>query len=269
MDDFIVRALLAGLGVALVAGPMGCFVVWRRMAYFGDTVAHASLLGVAMALMLDANILVGVLAVGSAIALALFLLQDRLALATDTLLGILSHGSLAVGLVAIAMMANVRVDLLGYLFGDILAVGWSDLAVIWGGALVLLGLLAMLWRPLLAVTVSPDIAAAEGLPAQRTRLVYVLALAVLIALAMKLIGILLITALLIIPAAAARPFASSPEAMAVLAALIGAVSVGGGVGVSLMLDTPSGPSIVVTAVLLFTLGLLVSAARQSVKQWVK
>ena len=265
MDDFILRALLAGLGVALIAGPMGCFVVWRRMAYFGDTVAHASLLGVALAIMLEINIFIGVLAIGSLIALTLFILQDRLALATDTLLGILSHASLAFGLVAISMMSNLRVDLLGYLFGDILAVGWLDLAIIWGGAVVLLGLLALMWRPLLAVTVSPDLAAAEGLPAQRTRLVYVLALAVLIALAMKLIGILLITALLIIPAAAARPFAGSPEVMAVMAALIGAASVGGGVGASLMLDTPSGPSIVVTAVLLFVLGLVFSSARQSAK----
>ena len=265
MDDFILRALLAGFGVAIIAGPMGCFVVWRRMAYFGDTVAHAALLGVALAIMLQVNILIGVLTVGAAIAVALFLLQDRLALATDTLLGILSHASLAIGLVAIALMANIRVDLLGYLFGDILAVGWADLTIIWAGALVLMGLLAMMWRPLLAVTVSPDLAAAEGMPARRTRLAYVLALAVLIALAMKLIGILLITALLIVPAAAARPFARSPEIMAVLAALIGMAAVSGGIGASLVLDTPSGPSIVVMAVTLFVLGLAVNAARQSLR----
>ncbi len=263
MDDFILRALLAGLGIAVIAGPMGCFVVWRRMAYFGDTVAHAALLGVAFAIILDVNILFGVLATGSAIAVALYLLQDRLALATDTLLGILSHGSLAIGLVAISLMAGLRLDLLGYLFGDILAVGWADLALIWGGAVLLLGLLLCLWRPLLAVTVSPDLAAAEGLPAQRTRLAYVLALAVLIAIAMKLIGILLITALLIIPAAAARPFARSPEIMAVLAALFGAASVGGGIGASMMFDTPSGPSIVVAAVCLFLGGLAISSVRQS------
>ncbi|MEO0392430.1 MAG: iron chelate uptake ABC transporter family permease subunit [Pseudomonadota bacterium] len=265
MDDFILRALLAGFGVAVIAGPMGCFVVWRRMAYFGDTVAHAALLGVALAILLDVNILAGVLAVGLTIAVALFVLQDRLSLATDTLLGILSHASLALGLLAIAMMTGIRVDLLGYLFGDILTVGWSDLLVIWGGACVLLGLLAIMWRPLLALTVSPDLAAAEGVPARRVRLAYVLALAVLIALAMKLIGILLITALLIIPAAAARPFARNPEAMALVAALIGAVSVSGGIGASLAFDTPSGPSIVVTAVVLFALGLMVSAGARLVK----
>lgn len=262
MDDFILRALLAGLGVAIIAGPMGCFVVWRRMAYFGDTVAHAALLGVAMALVLQLNILVGVLAVGSAIAVALFLLQDRLALATDTLLGILSHGSLAVGLLAISWMTSLRVDLISYLFGDILAVSWSDLTVIWSGAVVLLALLAFMWRPLLAVTVSPDLAAAEGLPTRRTRLAYVLALAVLIALAMKLIGILLITALLIIPAAAVRPFARNPEIMALMAAAAGATAVGSGIGASMLFDTPSGPSIVVAAVVLFALGLAVSSLKR-------
>ncbi|MEM6903661.1 MAG: metal ABC transporter permease, partial [Pseudomonadota bacterium] len=236
---------------------LGCFVVWRRMAYFGDTIAHASLLGVAFALVLEINLTIGVLAIGSAIAIALFMLQGRLQIATDTLLGILSHSALAIGLVAISLLSNIRVDLLGYLFGDILAVGWSDLAMILGGAAILLALMVKLWRPLLAITVSPDMAAAEGVPAQRTRLAYVLALAVLIAMSMKLVGILLITSLLIIPAAAARPFARTPEVMAVIAVGLGCLSVAGGLGASLTFDTPSGPSIVVAAVLIFILGLLV------------
>jgi zinc transport system permease protein len=265
MDDFILRALLAGLGVAIVAGPMGCFVVWRRMAYFGDTIAHAALLGVALAVVAEVNMFFGVLAMGGAVALGLFLLQDRLQLATDTLLGILSHASLAIGLITIAVLAGIRVDLLGYLFGDILAVGWNDLAMIWGGAVLLLGFLALLWRPLLAVTVSADLAEAEGLPARRTRLAYVLALAVLIAMAMKLVGILLITSLLIIPAAAVRPFARSPEWMAVLAAGAGAGAVAGGIGMSMLYDTPSGPSIVVAAVVLFLLGLAGSSLLHSGK----
>lgn len=257
MDDFLIRALLAGIGVALVAGPLGCFVVWRRMAYFGDTVAHASLLGVALALILEINLTLGVLAIGSAVAVALFVLQGRLQIATDTLLGILSHSALAIGLVTISLLSNMRIDLLGYLFGDILAVGWSDLAIIWGGAALLLGLIVKLWRPLLAVTVCPDVAAAEGLPTQRTRLAYVLALAVLIALSMKLVGILLITSLLIIPAAAARQFARTPEMMALIAVGLGCLSVAGGLGASLTFDTPSGPSIVVAAVVIFMLGLMV------------
>ncbi|MBV6633767.1 MAG: metal ABC transporter permease [Alphaproteobacteria bacterium] len=261
MDDFLIRALLAGIGVALVAGPMGCFVVWRRMAYFGDTVAHASLLGVGLALILEVDLTLGVLATSCVVATTLFALQGRLQIATDTLLGILSHSALAVGLVAISLLSGLRIDLLSYLFGDILAVAWSDLVVIWGGAALLLGLMIKLWRPLLAITVCPDVAAAEGLPAQRTRLVYVLALAVLIALSMKLVGILLITSLLIIPAAAARPFAKSPEMMAMMAAGLGCLSVAGGLGASLTFDTPSGPSIVVAAVTLFILGLAIPRRR--------
>ena len=261
MPAFMLRALLAGMALALVTGPMGCFVVWRRMAYFGDTVAHAALLGVALALALEADLFVGMLAVGVAVALALYLLQDRLALATDTLLGILSHGALAFGIVTIALLPDARFDLMGYLFGDILAVSWAEVGMIWAGALGLLAVLGWLWRPLLAVTVSPDLAAAErlsvlGINARRARLLYVLALALLIALAIRLVGILLITAMLIVPAAAARPFSRTPEAMALLASTVGLLSIGGGLSASYWLDTATGPSVVVVAVLLFIAGHL-------------
>ena len=258
LDDFFTRALLAGVGLALVTGPLGCFVVWRRMAYFGDNMAHSALLGVALSLIMEINLMVGVFLVATLASLALVFMERRRALSTDALLGILSHSTLALGLVMVAFMTWVRVDLMGFLFGDILAVSRLDIAVVYCGGAAVLTLLIWLWRPLLAATVNTDIAQAEGLKPERSRLIFMLLMAAVIAIAMKLVGILLITALLIIPAATARRFASGPEVMAALAAVVGALSVIGGLTASLQFDTPSGPSIVVAALALFLLSLMPS-----------
>ncbi len=263
MEDFLLRAGLAGLGVALTAGPLGCFVVWRRMAYFGDSLAHSALLGVALGFALGTDLNVTILIVCLGFALLLVLLQSKGALATDTALGILSHSALALGIVAIAMMEWLRVDLMGYLFGDILSVGWRDVAWIYAGAAFSLAGLAWMWRDLLRATIHEDLALAEGVPCARLRLIFMMLIALTVAIAMQVVGILLITALLIIPAAAARPFARSPEQMALLAAFIGALSVFGGLGASLILDSPSGPSIVLAAAVLFTLSLIGSTIRSS------
>lgn len=255
-DDFFVRAMVAGIGVALTAGPLGCFVVWRRMAYFGDTMAHSALLGVALSLLLQLNLIVSVFLVASAVSLLLIFLQRRQALSADALLGILSHSALAIGLVIVAFMSWVRIDLVSFLFGDILAVTRSDIALIWGGGLVVIVSMVFLWRSLLASTVNTELAEAEGLKPERAKLIFTLLMALVIAIAMKVVGIMLITSLLIIPAATARRFSATPEVMAVVASLIGAVAVVGGLFGSLTYDTPSGPSIVVAAVILFVISLL-------------
>lgn len=256
LDDFFTRSIVAGVGVAIVAGPLGCFIVWRRMAYFGDTMAHSALLGVALSLLLGTNMTAGVFLVAALVAVALLLLQRRNALSTDALLGILSHSTLAIGLVMLAFMSWVRIDLMGFLFGDILAVSKVDIALVYGGGALVLAVLVVLWRPLLAATVSTELAEAEGLRPERARIAFMLLMAAVIAIAMKIVGILLITSLLIIPAAAARRFATTPEQMGVMAAVIGAVAVVSGLYGSLSWDTPSGPSIVVAALGLFLLSLL-------------
>lgn len=255
LDDFFTRALIAGVGIALSAGPLGCFVVWRRMAYFGDTMAHSALLGVALAVMFQINVVAGVFVVATVASLALLLLQKQEALSTDALLGILSHSTLAIGLVMVAFMTTVRFDLMGLLFGDILAVSKLDLALIWGGGALVLAILALLWKPLLAATVNPEIAEAEGLRPEPARIIFMLLMAAVIAIAMKIVGIMLITSLLIIPAATARRLSSTPEMMAIIAALAGAVAVVAGLSGSLQFDTPSGPSIVVAALVLFLLSI--------------
>lgn len=255
LDDFFSRALIAGVGVALVAGPLGCFIVWRRLAYFGDTLSHAALLGVALAFLLEVNITLTVFAVSALISVALLFLQKRATLSADSLLGLLAHSALALGLVALAFMSWVRMDLMGFLFGDILAVSRGDIAVIYIGGAAVLGVLALIWRPLFAATVNQEIADAEGTRPERANFVFMLLMAAVIAISMKIVGVLLITAMLIIPAAAARRFSTGPEQMAVLAAAIGAACVIAGLFGSLEWDTPSGPSIVVAALVFFVVSV--------------
>lgn len=256
LDDFFTRALIAGIGLAITTGPLGCFIIWRRMAYFGDTMSHSALLGVALALFFNINMIVGVFVVALSISMILLLLQRKQSLSSDSLLGILSHSTLALGLVMVAFMTWVRVDLMSFLFGDILSVSKMDILLIYGGGTVVLGILTFLWRPLLASTVNEDLARAEGMNPDLSQAVFMILLAVVIAIAMKIVGILLITAMLIIPAATARRFATTPEKMAVIASLVGSLAVTGGLFGSLHYDTPSGPSIVVAAFGIFMLSLL-------------
>lgn len=256
LSDFFTRALIAGIGLAIIAGPMGCFIIWRRMAYFGDTMAHSALLGVALAILLDLNIMLAVFIVAVTIAILLLVLQRKQTLSADSLLGILSHATLAIGLVLMAFMTWVRFDLLSLLFGDILAVSTTDIIMIYSCGALILTFLILLWRPLLAATISEDIAQAENMRPELFRAIFMILLAALIAIAMKLVGILLITALLIIPAATARRFARSPEQMAILAAFLGALAVIAGLYGSLSYDTPSGPSIVVATICFFVISMI-------------
>lgn len=259
LDDFFVRALIAGIGVALVACPLGCFIVWRRMAYFGDTTAHAALLGVALGLLAGIGPTLGVFLMTVIVALLLVVLLRVARVAGDTVLGILSHAALSIGLVTLAFMTWVRVDLVGYLFGDVLAVGRADVYAVIGGAVVVLATLTAIWRPLVAATVDRDLARAEGVNVVAVEVVYVLMIAVVVAIAMKIVGILLVTSLLIIPAAAARGFSRTPERMAVISAGLGVFAVVGGLFASGEWDTPAGPSIVVAAFLIFVVSAAIAS----------
>ncbi|WP_373332278.1 zinc ABC transporter permease subunit ZnuB [Thiopseudomonas alkaliphila] len=261
MADFLLYALISGIALALVAGPLGSFVVWRRMAYFGDTLSHSALFGVALGLLLEISPSVMVLGVCLLLAVFMVIMQQQQSLAADTLLGIMAHSSLAVGLVTLSFMPSVRVDLMGYLFGDLLAVSFNEVLLIVLGSILVLGLLGYFWRNLLALTVDEELAKVEGLPVTQLRLVLMLLIAVVISVAMKVVGVLLITSLLIIPAATAQKLARSPEQMALMASVIGLLSVLGGLSMSWHLDTPAGPSIVVCAALCFVLSLLIRLRR--------
>ena len=266
LDDFFSRALIAGVGVALVAGPLGCYIVWRRLAYFGDTLSHAALLGVALALLFQVNITLSVFSVSVFVSLALVLLQRRITLSADALLGLLAHSALAVGMVALSFMTWVRVDLMGFLFGDILAVTPFDIAVIWGGGFFVLLILVIFWQSLFAATVNLELAQAEGMKPEQANIIFMMLMAAVIAISMKIVGVLLITSMLIFPAAIARRFASGPEQMALIAAIVGIIAVFGGLYGSLQWDTPAGPSIVVAASSFFILTVIPTASFQIFKK---
>ncbi|APX10889.1 metal ABC transporter permease [Tateyamaria omphalii] len=250
LDDFMTRATLAGIGVAGAAAPLGCFVVWRRMAYFGDATAHAAILGVALSLAFEMSIFPGALAVALIMALTVTQLAGR-GYAMDTLLGVMAHSALAFGLVAVSFLSGIRIDLMAYLFGDILAVSRTDLLVIWGGAALVVALITWRWSALLASTLNEDLAYASGFNPKREQLILTMCLAITVAVAIKVVGVLLIAALLIIPAAAARGTARTPEAMAGIAAAIGGVSAVVGLRGAYLFDTPAGPSIVCVAAIIF------------------
>jgi zinc transport system permease protein len=254
-DDFFIRALIAGIGIALVTGPLGCFVVWRRLSYFGDTLAHSALLGVTMAYSLEFNIAVSIFFISSIIALILIQLQKKTNLPSDALLGLLAHSSLAIGLVVIGFLSFIRFDIMGLLFGDILAVNKQDLLTIWiGGALILL-VLKIIWKPLFASTVNYELAEAEGLNPDRAKAIFTILLAAIIAISIKLVGVLLITGMLIIPTAMSRNLSDNPKKMVLFSIIGGMMSVLIGLFSSLEFNTPSGPSIIAAALLLFVLSL--------------
>lgn len=256
MPEFMWRALLAGLGVAIISGPLGAFMVWQRLAYFGDTLAHASLLGISLSLAFHFNMSFGILIVALMVAFFLVSLQGKSWLASDTALGILAHACLALGLVALSWVKGPQVDVLGYLYGDILSVSLQDILMIYGGATFILGGMLFIWQALLSATVHSELASVEGVAVQRVRLIYMALLALVIALSIKIVGVLLMTALLIIPAATARPFSSTPQQLAVIASLIGGVCIIVGLGLSLYADLPAGPAVVCVAALLFIVSLL-------------
>ena len=261
LDDFLVRAALAGVGTAIAAGLLGCFVVWRRMAYFGDATAHAAVLGVALALLFGTSITLGVGIVALLMAVLIHGLSGQGA-AVDTMLGVLAHGALALGLVAVTLIPGQRIDLDAYLFGDVLSVTRMDLAVIWGGGALVVGGLWWHWSAMLTATLSPDLAYAAGINPRREQLVLTLLLAAVVAVAIKVVGALLITALLIIPAAAARNYASTPERMALLSMAIGALSAIAGLRLAVIFDTTVGPAIICVAAFIFAVSAVGTALRR-------
>lgn len=252
LDDFMTRATLAGVGVSFAAAPLGCFVVWRRMAYFGDATAHAAILGVAVSLALQISVFTGALITAFLMALTVTFLSGR-GYAMDTLLGVMAHSSLAFGLVAVSFLSGVRIDLMAYLFGDILAVSKADLAIIWGGAIIVASIIFWRWSALLTSTLNEELAYSSGLDPKRERLILTISLAITVAVAIKVVGALLIAALLLIPAAAARSMANNPEHMAIIAVLLGSLSAILGLQSAYVFDTPAGPTIVCVATIAFCL----------------
>ena len=256
LDDFFIRALIAGIGIALVTGPLGCFIIWRRLSFFGDTLAHAALLGVTMAVFFEINIAFSVFLISSVVALILIKLQKNTKLPGDALLGLLAHSSLAVGLVVIGFLTSIRFDVMGLLFGDILAVNQNDLLLIWIGGVFILLILKFIWKPLFASTVNHELAEAEGMEPNKYNAIFTVLMAAVIAISIKIVGLLLITGMLIMPAAMGRNLSSNPQQMVKLSVIGGLLAVIIGLFSSLQFNTPSGPSIITAALILFCFSLI-------------
>jgi zinc transport system permease protein len=261
IEPFLLRALAAGVGLAIIAAPLGAILVWNRMAYFGETVAQASLVGVALGLLLQIDVTVSVIVTTLAVAGLLIVLGRQKLVPLDAILGLTHHGTLALGVIATTLLAGPSVDLMGYLFGDVFAVTSTDLWLIYGGGAVVLAVMAALWQPLLRVAVHEELASAEGVASRRIRAAFIVVLALTIAIAMKIVGVLLAIAFLIVPIVAARPFAATPEGLVGAAAAVGAISVALGLTLSANADAPGGPSIVLCMALIAGLSLAISARR--------
>jgi zinc transport system permease protein len=253
MDSFILYALAAGIALALVVGPLGSVVVWRRMAYFGDTLAHAALLGVALAIAAEQLPMLGVGLIGVLMAALLFWLEKQRDLSTDTLLGILSHSALALGLIVLSVIQaqGFNINLMSYLFGDLLAVGPSDLMLMYASVVIILLVFSQILSPLISMSVNEELARIDGIAVEKIRFIFMILLALVIAVALKVVGILLITALLIIPAATARLYSKSPKQMVLVSVFMAIAAVVSGLLASLNWDFPTGPAIVVSASCLF------------------
>ncbi|GJM03292.1 MAG: membrane protein [Rhodomicrobium sp.] len=256
MDDFLWRAGLGGLGLALTSAPLGCFVVWRRMAYFGETIAHAGLLGAALGIVMGVNLTLGIFIAALILAFGLKVIEQYSYLAKDTALGLLAHVVLAAGLIVASQFQSLQVDLMGLLFGDILAISMSDLYVIFVGFVLITGLVIYLWQDMLTISIDKELAKAEGVNVSRVEFLFSIAIAATVALSMKLVGLLLVTAMLIVPAAGAMNFSRTPEQMVMITAFLSAISVVGGLIGSVYFDVPTGPAIVVGMALLFLLSSL-------------
>jgi len=258
LEDFVLYALAAGIALALVVGPLGSVVVWRRMAYFGDTLAHAALLGVALAVAAEQLPMVGVGIIGIGIAVLLFWLEKQRNLSTDILLGILSHSALALGLIVLSIIQSngYNINLNSYLFGDLLAVSKSDIVLMFICAFIILLVFSQILSPLISISVNEELARIDGIPVEKVRFVFMILLALVIAVALKVVGILLITALLIIPAANARLFSHSPKQMVLVSVLLAVAAVLIGLYSSLNWDLPAGPAIVMAASSLFFISRL-------------
>lgn len=258
MFELLLPPLLAGIILSLITGPLGTFVVWRKMSYFGDTLSHAALLGIALSFLLNINPFYAVIFLTVILAVGLIVLELQQKLAIDTLLGILAHSSLSLGVVVISLLNNIRVDLMGYLFGDLLSITLNDIYYILFGTIIVSIILYLNWNRFLFITVSEELAFSNGINIIKTKFILTLLLALTIALAMKFVGALIITSLLIIPAATARCYAKSPEQMAIFAIIIGIISVIGGLIISAFYDSPTGPSVVITNAFIFILSLMIS-----------
>ena len=253
MDDFIYRAIIASIGVSINAGSLGCFVIWKRLSYFSDSISHSALLGVALGLATGLGINLGLVIVGGLFATLIVMLQQKDFWSNDAVLGIFSHVSLALGIVVLGFIGNQNTDFFAYLFGDILSITLRDIFWIILVLFIVLLILISNWKKLLLLTLNEELAIAEGINKLFYDLLFMFLIALAVSVSVQIVGVLLITSLLIIPPAIARVFAKSPTVMIFISMVISILSVLIGLYLSIDFDIATGPTIVITLGFLFFL----------------
>lgn len=256
MDSFLINALLAGWGVSFLCGPLGSLLLWRRMTFLGDTLNHGALLGVSLSLFIPITPLLGVLGVSFVMSGLIVWLHFSQKINHEVILNLLSYGTLSLGILLVSCFSRNSLDLSSYLFGDILACTLEDVKMIAGGGLFVMVFLGWQWSSLLLSLISPELAFVEGVPVKRMVFLFLCMISLVVALTSQMIGILLLGALLIAPAATAQHFSSSPEKMVFLSVLIGGFSISIGLFLSVLLNTPTSPTIVLTSIFVFFLSRL-------------
>lgn len=255
IEPFVLRALLAGIGLAIISAPLGAVIVWNRMSYFGETVAHSCLLGIALGLYFNINFSVSIFLCAFFVSIFLVFFEKIKIIPFDSILGLTHHGALSLGILATSLLSGGSVDLVGYLFGDIFSVTNTDLYVILVSGSVLLLAIFFMWDSLLRIVLNEELAIAEGVSVQSVKAGFILVLGLTIAMAIKIVGALLTISFLIVPVVAARPFAKTPERMVFISSLIGILSVLFGLWISYNIDVPGGAAIVLCMTLFATLSL--------------
>lgn len=256
MEDFILRALIAALGISIIAGSLGCFVIWKRMSYFSESISHSALLGVALGLASGLGMHLGLVVVGTFFAGLIVLLQQKKFLSNDAILGIFSHLALSLGIVILSVVGGENTDYFALLFGDVLSISYIDIIWIYVVLAIVIGLLVAFWQKLLLLTLNEELAVSQGLNRTFYQLLFMLMIALTVSISVQIVGVLLITSLLIIPPAVARVFARSPLAMVLQSIAVSMVAVLMGLGASTFYDLATGPTIVIALGVLFILAQL-------------
>ena len=259
MEDFILRAILAAIGISIIAGSLGCFVIWKRMSYFSESISHSALLGVSLGIASGLGIHFGLVLVGTLFALLIVVLQERKFLSNDAILGIFSHIALSLGIVVLALVGGANMDYFSLLFGDILSITNRDIVWVYSVLIVIVVLLSIFWQRLLLLTLNEDLAKAEGVKHTFYQLLFMLMIALAVSVSVQIVGVLLITSLLIIPPAIAKVFARTPSQMVFKSILVSILAVIIGLSGSMYYDLATGPAIVIALGILFVLSQLVAS----------
>lgn len=254
MDLFIIKAFIGGLGISILTSIVGCFVLWKKMAYLGDSLSHSVLLGITLSVIFNIDILLGSFIFAIIFAFILFSFMDKFDI--STILGIIAHSGIAVSVLILSFIKNIRVDLMGYLFGDILTITRTEIYLIFSLIILVSIWLSFNWKKFILTAISNDLAKSEGINTRLLDLQMILLMSLIIVASVKIVGVLLVTAMLLIPAACARNFANTPVQMIFIAIIFGSIFVCLGLFSSLKADTPSGPAIIVIGLLSFLISFI-------------